>query len=180
MTQPPVSAPISRVAAPVVPLSPASQSRLPLLSDEQRSRLEQSLLTPLRPEYRRRIEIMLLADQGHSQTQICERLGCSHETARYWIAIAKAGGALQWRDRPMGRPKVINAAYRDRLHELATRSPKEFGYPFRRWSAHWLAKHLETELGIKISTRYVNYLLKEMGLSTRRPRASATSSPPSA
>ena len=179
MTQPPVSAPSRLTASPVVPLSQPSKLKSPLLSDEQRSRLQQSLLTPLRPEYRRRIEIMLLADQGYSQTQICERLGCSHETARYWIAIAKAGCALQWRDRPMGRPKVINAAYRDRLHELATRSPKEFGYPFRRWSAHWLAKHLETELGIKISTRYVNYLLKEMGLSTRRPRAAVSSASPS-
>ncbi len=44
-----------------------------------------NLETDLRPQYRRRIEIMLLADAGKSQTQICEALLCSQETTRYWI-----------------------------------------------------------------------------------------------
>ena len=138
-----------------------------ILSLYERTTLQQRLATDLRPEYRRRIEIMLLADAGYSQTKICEQLGCSHETARYWIMMAQSGSALQWSDRPMGRPKTVNDTYRNRLQELVKNSPREFGYPFKRWSAHWLAKHLEQELGIKISTRYVNYLLKGMGLSTR-------------
>jgi transposase len=140
-----------------------------LLSTAQRCELQQYLSSDLRPEYRRRIEIMLLADAGYSQTKICERLGCSHETARYWITMVQSGCASQWRDRPMGRPKTVSDTYRDRLQELVCHSPREFGYPFKRWSAHWLAKHLEQELGIKITTRYINYLLKGMGLSTRMP-----------
>ncbi|MDX2242042.1 MAG: helix-turn-helix domain-containing protein [Leptolyngbyaceae cyanobacterium bins.302] len=143
------------------------QDQARLLLPTQRSVLQQSLEKDLRPEYRRRIEIMLLADEGYSQTKICDQLGCSHETARYWIAMAQTGGAMNWSERPMGRPKIINEAYRHRLQELVRHSPREFGYPFKRWSAHWLAKHLENELGIKISTRYINYLLKGMGLSTR-------------
>jgi len=151
-----------------------------ILSPHHRSVLQQRLATDLRPEYRRRIQIMLLADEGYSQTKICEQLGCSHETARYWITMAQSGCALQWSDRPMGRPKTVNDAYRDRLRQLVTHSPREFGYPFRRWSAHWLAKHLERELEIKISTRYINYLLKEMGLSTRAsaPQSEATVAEP--
>ncbi len=142
-----------------------------ILTPFQRKHLEKSLETDLRPEYRRRIEIMLLADEGHSQTQICDRLGCSHETARYWIMMAQAGRSLSWSDRPMGRPKTINDDYRNRLRELVCRSPREFGYGFRRWTARWLAKHLEKELGISISNRYINYLLKDMGLSTRSCQA---------
>lgn len=137
------------------------------LTSFQRKLLVKSLQTDLRPEHRQRIEIMLLADQGQSQTQICKALGCAQETARYWIAIAKTGQAHQWNAHTTGRPKVVNEQYRDRLRELVSSSPRDQGYPFQRWTAHWLGKHLAKELGIQVSDRYINYLLKEMGLSTR-------------
>ncbi len=137
------------------------------LTPFQRKLLLKSLEADLRPEYRRRIEIMLLADAGQSQAQICEALGCSQETARYWIAIAQTGLAHQWNDRPMGRPKAVNQQYLARLKELVSRSPREYGYPFQRWTAQWLSKHLVKELGMKVSACHINRLLKEMGLSTR-------------
>ncbi|WP_442948948.1 hypothetical protein [Nostoc sp.] len=39
---------------------------------------------------------MLLFDAGQTQAQICEALGCSQETARYWIAIASSKQAHKW------------------------------------------------------------------------------------
>jgi hypothetical protein len=63
------------------------------LTPFQRKLLLKSLEGDLRLEYRRRIEIMLLADTGQSQAQICKALGCSQEMARYWIAMAQAGNA---------------------------------------------------------------------------------------
>ncbi|MBD3563227.1 helix-turn-helix domain-containing protein, partial [Planktothrix sp. FACHB-1355] len=66
-----------------------------------------------------------------------------------------------------GRPKSVNEQYLERLKELVSQSPKEFGYPFRRWTAQWLSKHLAKELGIEVSDRHINRLLKDMGLSTR-------------
>ncbi|MEH1944194.1 MAG: helix-turn-helix domain-containing protein [Nostoc sp.] len=133
----------------------------------QRKLLLKSLETDLRPEYRRRIEIMLLADAGQSQTQICEALGCSQETARHWITMAQTGQAHHWSDRPMGRPKTVNEQYLVRLQELASHSPREYGYSFQSWTGQWLSKHLAKELGIKVSSCHINRLLKEMGLSTR-------------
>ncbi len=146
------------------------------LTSFQRRLLQKNLETDLRPEYRRRLEIMLLADSGQSQTQICEALGCAPETARYWIAIAQAGVAHHWNDHPMGRPKAVNEQYLDRLKELASNSPREYGYPFQRWTAQWLSKHLAKEFGIEVSDRHINRLLKDMGLSTR-PRREATEKP---
>lgn len=143
------------------------------LTPFQRKLLLKSLEADLRPEYRRRIEIMLLADAGQSQTQICEALLCAQETARYWIAMAQAGLAHHWNDRPMGRPKAVNVQYLARLKELASHSPREYGYPFERWTAQWLSKHLAKELGIKVSSCHINRLLKEMGLSTRQKRETA-------
>ncbi|HAX80505.1 MAG TPA: hypothetical protein DCY88_32895 [Cyanobacteria bacterium UBA11372] len=138
------------------------------LTPFQRQLLHKSLQTDLRREYRRRIEIMLLADTGQSQTQICETLGCAQETARYWIGMAKAGLAHQWNERLMGRPKAVNEQFLDRLKELASNSPCDYGYPFRRWTAQWLGKHLAKEFGIKVSNCHINRLLKQMGLSTRQ------------
>ncbi|WP_041619953.1 helix-turn-helix domain-containing protein [Stanieria cyanosphaera] len=138
-----------------------------LLSPFQRRLLQKSLEKKLRPEYRRRIEIMLMADLGHSQTEICTALNCSHETARYWMFMARTGQAHQWQTLPVGRPKTIDENYLTRLQHLVSQSPREFGYAFSRWTAQWLSKHLEKELGLQVSDRHINRLLKQMGLSTR-------------
>ena len=137
------------------------------LTSFQRKLLLKSLEANLRPEYRRRIEIMLLADSGQSQAQICESLGCAQETARHWIAMAQTGNAHHWNNSPMGRPKAVNEQYLDRLKELVSHSPREYSYSFNRWTAQWLSKHLANELGIEVSACHVNRLLKNLGLSTR-------------
>ena len=121
----------------------------------------------LKPIYRRRLEIVIRTHLGQSQTQICSALGCSKDTARHWMTIAKTEGLNNWYDQPIGRPSRVDEEYRQRLRELATSSPKQHGYAFERWTAKWLSKHLAQELGIEISDRHVNRLLKQMGLSTR-------------
>ena len=137
------------------------------LTSFQRKLLQKSLQIESRPEYRRRLEIMLLADGGQSQTQICRTVSCSQETARHWMFIAKTGQAHQWKEHLIGRPKKVNDRYLSRLKELVSKSPREHGYVFQRWTAQWLSNHLARELGIKISACHINRLLKKMGLSTR-------------
>ena len=119
------------------------------------------------PKYKQRIEIMLLADVGRSQSQICEALGCAQETARHWMTIAQSGLAHLWDDRPIGRPKKVNETYLQQLEELVSHSPKDYGYAFNQWTGQWLAKHLAKELKVELSSCHVNRLLKQMGLSTR-------------
>ena len=137
------------------------------LTPFQRKFLLKNLQPDLQPEYQRRLEIILLADMGKSQTQICQTLGCSPHMARYWTAVAEAGLAHKWQERPIGRPKHVSEQYLERLKELVTHSPREYGYGFQNWTAQWLSKHLARELGIEISDRHINRLLKQMGLSTR-------------
>lgn len=143
-----------------------------LLTPFERQLLQSHLDRESRSEYRHRIEIMLLADLGQSQSAICAALNCSNVTARYWICMAKTGQALQWNNVPIGRPKTINEQYIKRLQELVTHSPQEFGYSFQRWTAQWLSKHLAQEFAIEISDRHINRLLKKMRLSTRFKRSS--------
>lgn len=137
------------------------------LTSFQRKLLQKSLQEDLPESYRQRIQIMLLADSGKSQTEICQTLGCCPATVRHWTHIARAGIAHQWQDCPIGRPKAVNEQYLELLKELVNGSPRDYGYSFRRWTANWLSKHLAKELGISVSDRHLKRLLKQMGLSTR-------------
>ena len=134
----------------------------------QRKTLEKSLSTKeLRPEYQCRIRIMLLADEGLTEAEISKTLRCSVKTARRWIQQAKTGRIYSWQARPRGRPKTANEEYLARLEELAMSSPRDYGYPINYWTGQWLSDHLAKELGVTISDRHINRLLKQMGLSSK-------------
>ena len=137
------------------------------LTPFQRQLLQKSLDKDLPELSRQRIQIMLLADEGKNQVKICQELKCSPATARHWIHIARSGMAHQWNSSPIGRPKIINEQYLERLKQLINHSPREFGYSFEKWTAGWLSKHLAKELEIKVSDCHIKRLLKQMGLSTR-------------
>ncbi|NJL80991.1 MAG: helix-turn-helix domain-containing protein [Richelia sp. RM2_1_2] len=132
----------------------------------QRKFLQQKQQENLSDSYHQRINIMLLADEGKTQTEICQILGCCPATVRHWMHIARTGMAHQWQDCPLGRPKAINQEYVERLQELLSQSPRDCGYGFRRWTVSWLRKHLAKELGIEVSDRHLKRVLKQMGLST--------------
>lgn len=128
--------------------------------------LPENLPEHLEPLHRRRLEIILRTYMGQSQTEICSALGCSKDMARHWMSIAKREGLNCQYEQPVGRPRTVDDRYLRRLGELVTSSPQEYGYAFNRWTANWLSKHLAQELGIQVSDRHVNRLLKKMGLST--------------
>jgi transposase len=132
----------------------------------QRRILQKNLQGDLSESYRQRIEIMLLADEGKSQSEICQILRCCPATARHWMHIARSGMAHQWQDCPIGRPKAVNEEYLERLQELINNSPRDYGYSFRRWTVNWLNKQLAKEFGVEVSDRHLKRLLKQMGLST--------------
>lgn len=148
------------------------------LTPKARFLLQKSLQSDLPELYRQRIEIMLLADEGKSQTQICQALGCSQGTARYWITLARTGEAHNWNASPIGRPKTVNDQYLERLKELVSHSPRDYGYPFDRWTGQWLSKHLKKELGIEVGDRNINLLLKKMGQTTRPKSETSQHFPP--
>ncbi len=144
------------------------------LTPFQRKSLQKSLQQNLADKQRQRIQIMLLADEGKTQVQICQELGCCQATARHWITMARTNQAHHWQSHPIGRPTLVHEEYVQRLRQLVTQSPqkvnvpnKDYQYPFKRWTAQKLSQHLYAELGIKVTPQHLNRLLKQMGLSTR-------------
>ncbi len=141
------------------------------LTDFQKKRLEQELAQPhLSSRDKMRIQIMLLCGQGKSQKQICKLLACAPVTARTWINVVKSEQAHRWHDFCQdGRPKTIEDHHRDRLVELFQQSPKEAGFPFKKWTSTALKKQLFKEFEIEVSARHINRVLNEAGFSTRAP-----------
>ena len=139
------------------------------LSPFQRKQLENQLAKQDIPKLlRQRIEIMILADEGNTQSEICRKLGCSATTAGRWMLFARAQFAHQWDEAPPGRPKKVSDEYLQRLQALFHSDPHDSGYPFHRWTASWLNKHLTKELGIELSDRHLSRLLKRLGLSAHK------------
>lgn len=137
------------------------------LNSFQRKQLEHKLKQHDMPKLlRQRIEIMLLADEGKTQREICQILGCSVATVNRWVLFAHAQFVHQWQDSPPGRPKKVSNEYIQRLQELVQSPPRDYGYPFYRWTTNWLNKHLTKELGIELRDRHLGRLLKQLGLST--------------
>ena len=160
-----------------VPYSKDNQGKVAgkYLTPFQRKLLQKNCQQQLTKKQSQRIQIMLLADEGKTQAQICQELGCCQATARHWIAQAKNNQAHNWKSNPIGRPVSVNEQYQERLKFLVTQNPqevnvphKDYKYPFKCWTAKKLSQHLEAELGIKITPQHLNRLLKQMGLSTRR------------
>jgi transposase len=130
---------------------------------------------------RQRVQIMILADEGMSQSTICQEVRCCASTARHWSQMARSGMAHLWEESPRGRPKVVTDDYLERLRELLTQSPRDYKYPFARWTADWLRKHLTQEYEIEVSLRHFKRLLKQVKDSTdfhpvinQRPQADVT------
>jgi len=133
------------------------------LTEEQRIKLNNDLKDEkLSLTDQKKIQIILLADSGKSQTEISKLLNCSHATANRYIQLAREGNAEKWRESQRGRPKKVNEKILKKLKELVTKSPRDFGYPFQRWTGDWLAQHLYKEFEIKLTKEHVNRLIKKV------------------
>ena len=140
------------------------------LNDFQHKYLQKALANPqLSDRNRIRIEIMLRFSNGTSQKEICGSLQCSPATARTWIQVVQSGQAHRWGEFCQdGRPKTLEEQHCDRLFELVRyHSPKDFKFSFHVWTAKALQTQLLREFNIEISTRHINRVLKEAGLSRR-------------
>jgi len=56
-------------------------------------------------------------------------------------------------------------SYIQQVWSLANRSPRQLGYPFRRWTIPWLNYHLRQEYSLQVSDRHLGQALQQLGLS---------------
>ncbi|HFA50781.1 MAG TPA: helix-turn-helix domain-containing protein [Bacteroidetes bacterium] len=163
---------------PAPAISMSDRTRRILLEERRRHSTGQRLCS--------RLDILLLAREGHSNSEISRRTGATHKTVRKWRRRWNGGhdkllafeqgkdgrGASdtelrryllgQLRDRPRpGAPKTITAAQEQQIIALACEKPGDYGIPRTDWTHGQLARTaVEKDILPGISSSQVGRVLK--------------------
>ena len=132
------------------------------LNPQQIEKLQKALREEEKANIRERILILLLLNDGKTQSKIADFLGCSVNKVSYWCVKGDPDNLESLIDERMkGNHKKATDKYIDLLLEIIEKDPQELGYDFGRWTAHRLATYLEESTGIKLSGGQVRRILKQ-------------------
>ena len=128
---------------------------------EEKKNLQKALKEEERAEVRERILMFLLLNDGKTQREIADFIGCSLKTVAPWCVHGDPNNLESLEDgRKNGNHKKATEEYINLLLKIVDEDPKELGYEFGRWTAARLAEHLEKETGIKLSGSQVRRILR--------------------
>ena len=131
------------------------------LKKEQKERLQKTFKEEEHPEIRERILILLLLNDGKTQSEIAEFIGCSKNKVGYWCIHGDPDNLESLRDKRMeGNYHKATEKYLEILLETVDKDPKDLKYEFGRWTAKRLATYLEQETGISLSSSQVRRILE--------------------
>jgi transposase len=131
------------------------------LTSEQQEKLQKALKREENGDIRERILILLLLNDGKTQSEIAEFIGCSKNKVCYWCVHGDPDNLESLKDKRMkGNHQKATEKYIEILLKTIEKDPEELGYKFGRWSAQRLAIYLEEETGIKLSGSQVRRILK--------------------
>jgi transposase len=132
------------------------------LSREEKSNLQQALKIEEKGDVRERILMFLLLNDGKTQQEVADFIGCSLRTVAYWFKHGDPSNLDSLQDkRSKGNYKKVTPEYLKLLLEIIDKEPKDFGYEFGRWTAARLAEHLEKETKISLSSSRIRRILKK-------------------
>ena len=130
------------------------------LTSKEKLELQQQLKFHEHPDIRERILILLLRNDGRTQQEIADFLGCSLRKIAYWYAHGDPNNIESLIDKRMhGNYHKATDNYINLLLEIIERVPEDLGYEFGNWTAQRLASHLEKETGISLSGSQIRRIL---------------------
>ena len=130
------------------------------LTAAEKQELQRSLRFHEHPDIRERILILLLRNDGKTQQDIADFLGCSLRKVAYWCAHGDPRDLASLVDERMkGNYHKATEQYVQLLLEVIDKDPQEYGYEFGNWTAQRLATYLEQETGIALSGSQVRRIL---------------------
>ena len=131
------------------------------LTPEQVSQLHLALKESDLSHVRERILIILLQNDGKTQHEIANFLGCSPRTVAYWCMNGDPDNLESLHNkREYEHYRKATPEYIELLLKTVERSPSELGYEFGRWTAERLATYLNEQTGIDLSSSQVRRILK--------------------
>lgn len=132
------------------------------LKPEQKEKLQKALKEEENAEIRERILILLLLNDGKTQAEIADFLGCGLKKVSYWCVHGDPENLETLKDKRMkGNHVKATEEYIKLLLKIVEKEPKELGYEFGRWTAKRLATYLEQETGISLSSSQVRRILEK-------------------
>jgi transposase len=130
------------------------------LTLEEKQELQKQLKFHEHPDIRERILILLLRNDGRTQQEIADLIGCSLRKVAYWSTHGDPSKLDSLTDdRMKGNYHKATEQYINLLIETIDKEPQDYGYEFGSWTAQRLASHLEKETGIKLSGSQVRRIL---------------------
>jgi len=95
-----------------------------------------------------------------------------------WTSIYRRSGVDGLKRRhPSGRPPVVKDKAKKIIPELMKKDPKLFGFLKGRWVVRDMVSALKSE-GIRMSKSHMHRMLRELGLSYKRPKLTVKSPDP--
>lgn len=140
------------------------------LTAQEKQELQQKLKFHEHPDIRERILVLLLRNDGKTQQEIADFLGCSLRKVAYWCTHGNPSNLDSLTDaRMQGNYHKATEEYIDLLLEVIDKDPQEYGYEFGNWTAQRLATYLKQETGIALSGSQIRRILskKNMFISGR-------------
>jgi len=131
------------------------------LNSETKENLQQVLKEHEHPDIRERALMFLSLNDGNTQSQVAQIIGCSVRKVAYWSVHGDPEKLDSLHDERMkGNHRKATPAYIDLLLVVIEKEPEAYGYEFGRWTRARLATYLEEVTGIKLSSTQVMRILK--------------------
>jgi transposase len=113
------------------------------LTKQQLKKLQTALRESESPQFRERILMLLLMNDGKTYREISDFIGCSERTVVYWCVQGDPDNLESLRDgREQGNYQKATPVYIQLLMKTIEKAPDELGYEFGRWTAARLATYL--------------------------------------
>jgi transposase len=141
------------------------------LDPPAQAELERRYHTTRDAETRTRYQMVLLAAQGHTATQIAPLVRRSPDTVRRVLNRYLDGGADAVPHRPHpGQPPHYPPAWEQELRRVADCDPRSVGVPSALWTCRLLADYLHGVTGHRAGIETVRIALHRAGWVCKRPR----------
>jgi len=144
---------------------------MPPLTAEQRAALEKEHRYGSTPLLRQRSQIVLLASELDTRTEVARAVRCSRDTVRRTLSCWDAGGlsALRPRPRLVSSQRQRTLAWHKVLAAAMEAGPEACGVARPTWTAPLLVDYLQQETRIAVSERTVRRGLASLGYRLGRP-----------
>jgi transposase len=130
------------------------------LTSQQLKKLQTALRESESSQFRERILMLLLMNDGKTYREISDFIGCSERTVVYWCVHGDPDNLESLRDgREQGNYQKATSVYIELLMETIEKAPEELGYEFGRWTTARLATYLAEITGIQLSGEQVRRIL---------------------